>query len=178
MKTKLMFVFSVGLLTLTQNLTAQNNESGINQNNEKLNLIHYYDSELFHWSYNMYGGLILNYQNQNSGTSFDINETMKNALLSFPDSGQEYKSFRDKTITGNILMFSGLALVFGAFIPLFTPPINNSEDAVLRNSIISIALSGSGLIATIIGTNFFSSGQEHLFSAVSIYNRNKIREFK
>ena len=177
MKIKLVFIISVVLLTFTQNLTAQNNESEINQNNENLSLIHYYDSELFHWSYNMYGGLILNYQNQNSGTSFDINETMKNALLSFPDSGQEYNSFKDKTTAGNILMFSGLALVFSAFIPLFTPPYN-SEDAVLRNTIISTALSGSGLIATIIGTNFFSSGQEHLFSAVSIYNRNKIREFK
>ena len=104
--------------------------------------------------------------------------TMKNALLSFPDSGQEYNSFRDKTITGNILIFSGLALVCGAFIPLFTPPNNNSEDAALRNSIISIALSGSEFIATIIGTNFSSSGMEHLFSAVSIFNRNKIREFK
>ena len=126
----------------------------------------------------MYGGLILNYQNQNSGTSFDINETMKNALVSFPDSGQEYNSFKDKTTAGNLLIFSGLALVLGAFIPLLSPPINNSEDAILRNSIISIALSGSGCIATFIGTNFFSLGQEHLFSAVSIYNRNKIREFK
>ena len=79
-------------MLLNKNIFAQETEAGIDQNNKNINLAQFYDSELFTWNYNMLGGLSLNYQNQNSGVSFGINETMRNALLQFPDSGRSYNS--------------------------------------------------------------------------------------
>jgi hypothetical protein len=43
--------------------------------------LHYYDTELFQWSYSMFGGLTLNFQNQSSITTFGLKESMKNVFI-------------------------------------------------------------------------------------------------
>jgi hypothetical protein len=169
-KNRLTAVFSIAFLVFAQNITAQETE----QNTEETDIVRFYNSELFHWNYNMFDGLTLVYKNQSSSTSFRINEMMRNALLEYSDSSQEYNSYRRKTVTGNIFIYSGLALALSAFIPLYSNTTNDAD--FIRNISISIGLSGSGLLSTIIGSFVSSSGQENIFNAVNMFNRNKLRE--
>jgi hypothetical protein len=77
--------FSLVLL-FSQNLAAQ---ESIQENNDLLN---YYGTELFQWSYDSWGGLNLNYQNQSSKTVFGLKESMQKALASYNDTNQKYLS--------------------------------------------------------------------------------------
>jgi len=167
----------VVLFVFAQNLAAQETEQGINQNTGGINLVQFYDSELFQWNYNMLGGLSLNYQNQNSGISFGINDAMKNALLEFPDSGQAYNSYKKKNTAGNILIYGGLALILGAYIPLYNQVLDDNPNNFDRNMGWSIGLASSGVVSTMVGSFVFSSGTESLFNAVNLFNRNKVRVF-
>jgi hypothetical protein len=171
---KLISVFSIAFLVFAQNITAQETGPETGQNIEETDIVRFYNSELFHWNYNMFDGLTLVYKNQSSSTSFRINEMMRNAFLEYSDSSQEYNSYRKKTITGNVLIYSGLALALSAFIPLYSNIEN--EAAFYRNINISIGLSVSGLVSTIIGSFFSSSGQENIFNAVNMFNKNKLQE--
>ena len=168
-------LFKIGFIVLTVifsgNLMAQ--EDAISDSN----LLGFYDSELFHWSYNMMGGLALNFQNQSSSTTFGISKSMRDALRTFPDSGQEYNSYFRKNVSGNILMYSGLLAILGAvFIPIYTD-INN-DDLWERNFRIYMGVTLGGAVSTLIGSFIFSSGQENIFNAVNMYNRNRIRSFR
>jgi hypothetical protein len=140
------------------------------------NLLNYYNTELFHWSYNMFGGLSLNLYNQSSSTMFGINNSMKEALQSYPDSSQEYNSYKWKNTTGNILMWGGLAAILGgAFIPLMGV---NDSDNFDRYFGAYVGVTIGGAVTTLIGTFFLSSGQENLFYAVNDFNRAKIGDYK
>lgn len=169
-------VFIVLVLVLL--LVAVNNTYAQEVGHENVNFIQFYNSEMFQWNYNMFGGLTLNYQNQNSGISFGINQAMRNALLQFPDSDQAYNSYRRKNTTGNILMYGGLAIILSAYIPLYNQILNDNPDTFNRNIGWTIGLSTGGLISTLIGSFVFSSGQENLFNAINMFNRNKVRELK
>ena len=175
MKYRLIFIFSIALLIFNQNISAQETEAGIGQNIKNINLVQLYDSELFTWNYNMFGGLSLNYQNQNSGISIVINETMKKALLEFPDSSWSYNSYIKKNTAGNVLMYGGLVIVLTAYIPMYNIILNNSND-FNRDIGWTIGLTSSGLISAIIGSFIYSSGTEDLFNAINLFNRNKVRE--
>jgi len=155
-------------------LVAQEIESEI----RNTNLVQFYDSELFTWNYNMFGDLTLNYRNINSGISFGINDTMKNALLEFLDSGQAYNSYRKKNIAGNILINGGLAIVLSSYIPLYDNllMLNFDQNKYDSNIRWTIGLAASGLISTIIGSFISTSGTESLFNSVNLFNRNKARE--
>ena len=155
-------VFKIAIFTLaiffSSNLIAQEN---IETNN---NFLHFYDSELFHWSFSMFNATTLRYSDQSSATIFGLNKTMQNALLLYPESGQAYKAYRWKNITGNVLLWAGLAVTLSAFIPI-----------VDINENISY---GVGLTSAIVGAFFYTSGQESIFNAVSIFNRNRINEYR
>jgi len=170
----------VGFLTLavlcSGNLIAQENDQTNSEPNS--NLSNFYDAELFHWSYNMWRGLSLNYLNQSSSTAFSINKSMQNALLQYPDSGQEYRSYRWKSIVGNVFLWGGLALAYSAFIPLYSGTDMSNNDVFDRNEKIALGLSCSGLASVIVGSFFSTSGQENIYNAVNIFNRNKIREYR
>ena len=140
------------------------------------NLLNYYNTELFHWSYNMFGGLSLNYYNQSSSTMFGINNSMKEALQSYPDSSQEYNSYKRKNKTGNILMWGGLAIILGgAFIPVIGVNDNDNFDRYLQ-AYAGVTIGGA--VATLVGSFFLSSGQENLFYAVNDFNRAKMGDYK
>ena len=170
MKTILRVTIFALAIIFSSNLMAQEN------NETNYNLLHFYDSELFNWSYNMFNGLSLNYLNQSSSTIYGINQTMQNALLLYPESGQEYKSYRWKNITGNIFMWGGLAMALSAFIPIIMD--TNENDISRMNANISLGLSFGGFASVIAGTFFYASGQENIFNAVNIFNRHKIREYR
>jgi hypothetical protein len=144
---------------------------------EKTNndLLFYYDSELFQWNYGIFGGLTLNFQNQNSWTGFGIlKETMKNALLQYEDAGKKYRSYKNKNIAGNVLLWTGLAAVMaGAYVPALGDWKEGSGGAR-----IGIGLSLGGLVSEIIGIVLLHTGQEDIFDAVNLYNRHKIRDYK
>jgi hypothetical protein len=168
MKTLLKISFFILAAILSGNLMAQEST----QSNS--DLLQYYNTELFHWSYNMLGGLSLNLYNQSSSTMFGINKSMKDALLSYPDSSQEYNSYKWKNTTGNILMWGSLATILGgAFIPII-----GNDDNFDRNLKIYAGVTIGVAISALAGAFIYSSGQENLFYAVNSFNRAKIGGYK
>jgi hypothetical protein len=170
MKTFLKINFFALVLVLSGNLMAQENE----QTNNSFS--HYYDTELFQWSYSMFGGLTLNFQNQSSVTMYGVKDSMKNAFFQYEDANQQYRSYRGKTIAGNILMWGGLATVLvGAYVPIF----GNWEDSTYENNLkIGLGIMLGGLVSEIIGVFVLQSGQENIFDAVNLYNRHRINGYK
>jgi hypothetical protein len=140
------------------------------------NLLPYYDTELFQWNFGMFSGLTLNFQNQSSVVTYGIKESMKNALTQYEDTNQQYRSYRNKTIAGNILVWTGFATIMvGAFVPIFW---DSNDKAYENNSRIGIGVAFGGLMAEIIGAFVLQSGQENIFDAVNLYNRRKINDYK
>jgi hypothetical protein len=118
----------------------------------------------------MFGGLTLNFQNQSSITTFGLKESMKKVLIEYEDTNQQYRSYRGKTIAGNILMWGGLATLFaGAYAPLF------SNENNLK---IGLGIMLGGVVSEIIGAFVLQSGQENIFNAINLYNRHRINDYK
>lgn len=171
MKNLRMTLISVFILLTAQILVAQENGS----TDEPISFLQLYDTELFQWNYDMSSGLTLNYQNQSSGIAFGINNAMRDALLGFPDSGEEYKLFRRKNITGTALIYGGLAMILAAaFIPLIT--ISDNAEVELRDLRLTFGFLCGGSLSAITGSFVLTSGHRNLFNAVNTFNRNKARE--
>jgi hypothetical protein len=161
-------------LMLSANLGAQEN---IQANN---NLLSYFDTELFRWDYNMFGGLTLNFHNESSVTDFGIKYSMKNALAGYEDTNQQYRLYRGKTIAGNILLWGGLATTLaGAFTPVFKYRQNNTigYNNLEKDLKFTIGLVAGGAIAEMIGAFILQSGRENIFQAANSYNRHRIGEY-
>ena len=164
-------VFLTLALIFSGNITAQENT----QTNSEL--LHYYDRELFQWDVTLFGGLTLNFQNQSSRTAYGINDSMKKALLRYEDTTQQYRAYRGKTIAGNILIWSGLAAALGgAYFPLWGD--TQDTDVCEKNLKIGIGVMLGGFITELIGACILQSGQENIFRAVNLYNRNRIGEYR
>jgi len=162
--------FSLVLL-FSQNLAAQEN---VQENN---NLLNYYGTELFQWSYDFWGGLNLNYQNQSSKTMFGLKDSMQKALTSYNDTNQKYLSYKKKTLLGNIFFWSGYAAVLSSpFILVYGSGEGGNYSSTAVNA--SFGVIGGGLVSMLISAFVFTSGQENIFDAVNLYNRNKIAEYK
>jgi hypothetical protein len=172
MKNLCVVLVSVLLLAVSQNTNAQEIEN--DKTNENVNFLQLYDSEMFHWNFDTFGGLKLSYGNDNwNYSTFGVNinnERIRNALLGYSDSAQAYNSFRKNKITGNIVYWSGIVLILGSLIPVFT--IDNDK---LSTGLYAGMLAG-GLTTSIIGIFQFNSAQSNLFNAVNMFNRNKARE--
>ncbi|MDR0644626.1 MAG: hypothetical protein LBG05_06920 [Treponema sp.] len=173
MKTSSKICFLALAMIFSGNLAAQE----ILETKTNSNLLSYYDTELFQWSYSMFGGLALNFQNQSSVTMYGIKESMKNAFIQYEDTNQRYRSYRGKTIAGNILLWGGFATVLaGAYVPIFgTSQDNNNYENTFK---ISIGVMLGGLVTEIIGAFILQSGQENIFDAVNLYNRYRINDYK
>ncbi|MDR1127512.1 MAG: hypothetical protein LBL06_05225 [Treponema sp.] len=170
MKTILKIWFLALTITFSGTLIAQETTQPTND------LLHYYDTELFQWDYSMFGGLTLNFQNQSALTMYGIKDSMKNALMQYEDTNQQYGSYRGKTIAGNILTWGGLAVVLaGAYVPIFG---DWQEDAYENNLKVGLGIMLGGLVTELIGTFILQSGQENIFNAVNLYNRHKITDYK
>jgi hypothetical protein len=163
-KVALKIGFLILAIFLSGTLMAQENTQ-INSN-----LLNIYDSELFSWSYSTFGGLSLSLYNQRSSPAYGINKTMRTALELFPDSSQEYNSYRRKNIAGNILTWGGYAAVLAG---VFLPIMGNNDNS--DTWIISFSVIGGGFLSMLGGVFVSSSALEDLFFAVSNYNRNKMR---
>ena len=158
-------------LFFSQSLIAQEN----NQDNN--DLLKYYGTEFFQWSYDFWGGMNLNYQNQSSKTMFGLKDSMQKALVLYDDTNQKYLSYRKKTIWGNIFFWSGYAAILSSpFILAFSPLEGDSYSQTTMN--VTWGVLGGGLVSMLISTFIFTSGQENIFDAVNLYNRNKIAEYK
>ena len=165
-KTFLKIGFLALAIFFSGTLTAQENTQ-INSN-----LLNIYESELFSWSYSTFGGPSLNLYNQSSSPFFfGINRTMRTALELYPDTSQEYDSYKRKNITGTVLQWGGLAAILaGSLLPVMR--ISGNRDTKM---IISASAMGAGALSLIGGAIVSSSALEDLFSAVTNYNRNKMR---
>jgi hypothetical protein len=176
----------IGLLILTMvfsdKLAAQENTQSNN------NLLDYYDTELFQWEFNMFGGVTLNFKNRSSITMFGIPESMKNNLIQYEDTNRQYRSYRGKTISGNILMWGGMAaMLAGASITAFggtqrytaagTSITVTQSYTADRNIKVGAGLMSGGLVSALIASFILSSGQENIFNAVNLYNRHRIDEY-
>jgi hypothetical protein len=171
MKTYLKIGFFILTMIFAGNLAAQ--EAARTDGN----LVQYYDSQLFQWSYSMFGGLSLNFQGQNSVTGFGIKDSMKSALIQYEDANRQYRSYRGKTIAGNILVWGGLAaMVAGSYVPLFMSW--QDLNAIEGNLKLSSGLLWGGLASWVIGIFTVQSGQENIFNAVNLYNRQRIAGYR
>jgi len=172
---KKVFVISVSvlLLAVAQNTNAQ--EVKNDKTNENIDFLQFYDNEMFHWNFSTFGGLTLNYRNDNWEYSpFGVNinnERIRNALLEYPDSAQAYNSFRKYKITGNILYWGGIVLMLGSLVPIFTIEDNEKLSIGLYTGMLL-----GGITTSTIGGFQFDSAQLNLFNAVNMFNRNKARE--
>jgi hypothetical protein len=171
MKTFIKIGFFALALLFSQNLFAQED---IQENNTLLN---YYGTELFQWSYDFWGGLNLNYQNQSSKTMFGLKDSMQKALSSYNDTNQKHLSYKKKTLLGNIVFWTGYAAVLSSpFILAYGPREGDNYSQATMNATWGVL--GGGLVTMLISTFIFTSGQEDIFDAVNLYNRNKITEYK
>jgi len=134
----------------------------------------FYDTEMFQWNRNFFGGLTLNYQNQNKRIFWGVNSTMENALLRYPDSGEAYNTYKRLNTTGSYMIIGGAGVMtFGYFYPFLKSGYYYYDyDLYLRNMEIAAGIIGTGLIIEIIGLLMKSAGRENLFHAVNMYNRN------
>jgi hypothetical protein len=150
-------------------------------------LTRYYDAELFQWSYGMFTGLTLNFQNQSAMTVYGIKDPMKNALRQYEDSRKKYNAYQRKTVVGNILLWGGLAAIIGGiYLPSFA--VTEQNDRVYhdypdtasyeRLLTISIGLVLGGFVSEMIGGLVLQSGQASIFDAVHSYNRQKIGDYR
>jgi hypothetical protein len=164
-------VFLVLVLLSASNLAAQENSQG------NKDLLLFYDSELFQWSYDMWGGLTVNYQNQNSGTMFGLKDSMQEALASYEDTNEIFLSYKKKTLIGNILFWGGTAVMAASPIVLAFDPF---EGGKIKDSTLYtyLGITGGGLLTMIIGVIVLDLGTEDVFDAVHLYNRNKIAEYR
>jgi hypothetical protein len=164
----------IGFLTLvlffSQNLAAQEDTQ------ENKALLNYYNMELFQWSYS-WGGLSLNYQNQSSNPFFGgLKESMQKALALYDDTNQKYLSYRKKTLWGNIFYWSGCAAMLSVpFIFVLSPMEGDNIKQSAWNAYYG--LMGGGVAFAFTSIFLLFSGQEDLFDAVNLYNRNRINEY-
>jgi len=102
MKNLFVVIVSVLLLAVSQNTNAQ--EIKNDKTNENVNFLKFYDNEMIHWNFNGFGGLTLNYGNDIwNFSSFGVNinnERIRNALLEYSDSAQEYNFFEKIKLQG------------------------------------------------------------------------------
>jgi hypothetical protein len=140
------------------------------------NLLSYYDTEFFQWNYSMFGGLTLNFQNQSAVTAFGLKGVMKNAFSQYEDTNQRYRSYRGKTIAGNVLIWGGMTTALaGLYVPISSNMRNGDYD---NNFKIGVGVMLGGVVAELIGIFVLQSGQEDIFDAVSLYNRNRMGDYK
>jgi hypothetical protein len=153
-------------LFIVQNLVAQES-TDVEINSD---LVNYYNSELFHWHYDWWTGIQLNFQNQNSSVSFGINKNMVEALKLYPDTNEYYQLYRRKNIMGNIFLWGGFAIVIGG--------VSSIAYISEENYPIVMGVSLGGLAIELIGAFILPSANENLFNAIHSYNRHKMREYK
>ena len=172
MKNLFVVLVSMLILAFSQSISAQ--ETKNDNTNESVNFLQFYDNEMFHWSFNPFGGYTINYGNENwNYSAFGVNinnERIRKALLEYPDSAKEYNSFRKDKISGNIVYWSGIAIILGSIIPVLA-----IDNDILKFSIYSGMFAG-GMATSIIGIFKFNSAQSHFFNAVNLFNRDKARE--
>ena len=170
MKTFFKACFVVSTVIFSAHVTAQEVE-------RPSDLLRYYDTELFQWSYGFFTGLTLNYQNQNAITMYGLTNSMKKALSQYKNTEKLYRSYRTKTTVGQFLIWGGVAAILtGAYLPLFM--YGDDYKAYENNYVLPASLMAGGLLAEIIGSFVTVSGQETIFNAVTAYNRHKIAEYK
>jgi hypothetical protein len=159
------------VLLFSQNLVAQESAQ---ENNDFLN---YYNTELFQWSYGFWSGLTLNYQNQSSNTTFGLKKSMQNALALYDDTNQKLLSYKKKALLGNIFTWTGCAAILASqFIPI--PDLISDSNYSSTTIYAYYGFFGGGLVSVLIGGLILTSGQENIFDAVNLYNRNKLAEYK
>ena len=154
----------LGLFIVQNSAAQEGTDAEINSD-----LVNYYNSELFHWSYDWFTGTSLNFQNQNSSWSFGINKNMVEALKIYPDTNEYYELYRKKNITGNILLWSGFAITIGSVLSMPYIPDENFP--------VVMGVSLGGLIIEFIGIFILPSAYENLFNAVHSYNRHRLSEY-
>lgn len=142
-------------------------------------LVSYYDSELCQFSYNMFGGLTLNYRNQTASTQFGIPGNMKSILYAYPDSKASVQSYSKLNLAGNILFWGGMAAAFaGSYYPLFTTDSFDTTDDWTTRYKVSLGLAIGGLVSTLVGAFLLPASLEKLCQGVNSYNRLKISEYR
>ena len=156
-----------------------------------LELIHFYDTELFRWVHGGFGNVILMYQNQSVlGGIFggNINNHARMAFSLYEETHREIQSFDSKTKWSRILFWGGLAAVTTGSILMANSGqwVSNDPYCYNRNRKLktNYAMMGTGIgLAVIGGISFyvspfvFLSRGGNLNRAVNLFNRQRVLEF-
>lgn len=170
---KLLFLksgFLVLVVLFAQNVIAQEEAP------KNIDLLSYYNTELFQWSYDFWGGKSLNYQNQSSTTMAGLKDSMEKALSAYEDTNKKFLSYKNKTLVGHILFWTGYtAVLTSPFIAAYGP---RDGDALTPDTFgATMGVMGGGLAVLTAGAILWDLGQEDIFDAVNLYNRTKIAEY-
>jgi len=166
----------IGFLALTLVLFFSQNLAAQEDVQENKSLLNFYSTELFQWSYDFWGGLYLNYQNQSSRTIFGLRESMQKPFTLYDDTKQKFQSYKTKTLLGNIFFWSGYAVILSS--PFILAYGDSGNDYYSLAVDVTLGALGSGIIFILIGNLLFTSGQENIFDAVNLYNKNKLAEYR
>ena len=157
-----------------------------------LELIHFYDTELFRWVHGGFGNVTLMYQNQSAlDRGFfrtKINNHARTAFSLYEETHREIQSFDSKTTWSRILFWGGLAAVTTGSILMANSGqwVSNDPYCYNRNRKLktNYAMMGTGIgLAVIGGISFyvspfvFLSRGGNLDRAVNLFNRQRVLEF-
>jgi hypothetical protein len=167
------FYLAILVVIFAQNLVAQ--EAGKIENTE---LLQFYDNELFHWNTGGFG-LALNYKHLTSSIAWGIDPTMKEALSTYPDTKTYVDSYSKLDLSGNILMWGGLAITLvGVFIPIMSGNMFTSNNGEISTG-TKVMYGGfiGGYVSMFTGSILSIVGQRKLFQGITAFNRHKVEEF-
>ena len=156
-----------------------------------LELVHFYNTELFHWVHIGYGNVMLMYQNQSALGGFfgtKVNNHARMAFSLYEETHQEMLSYDSNTSLGRILFWGGLAAVITGSILISTSQQLVSDDpyCFYRNTKIktNYAMMGTGIglavtggISLYVSPFVFLARDGNLLRAMSLFNRQRILEF-
>jgi len=141
-------------------------------------LLEYYDSNFVTVNYQNFGGFSLVHGGVAYSAIFGLQQPLRDTIASDPRAAPLVEKHVKNMRTGWICYASGLLTILGATYLVTTIPSDLTYENLVRRYGWVIGLSGGGTIVSIAGLLFMNAGYSSLFSAVNIYNRDKIREYR
>jgi len=141
-------------------------------------LLEYYDSEFVTVNYQNFGGFSFVHGGVAYSAVFGLQQPLRDIIASNARTAPLVEKHVKNMRTGWICYASGLLAILGATYLVTAIPSDLTYERLVRRYGLVIGLSGGGTIFSIAGLLFMNSGYSSLFSAVNIYNRDKIRQYE
>ena len=138
----------------------------------------FYENELVKTEYTAMGGFTLSYQGISSGITLGVQDEIESALMEYPESRNLIEGYKSKILSGNVLLWGGLAAVFtGAYYPLIASGDPDIFEYSSLDGKIALSLMVGGLVTELIGGFMIQFGYQDLFNSVNQFNYNRMRDY-